>query len=304
MLNPLVRLSGIAVALWLTGSSARADSFSALCDAASSTVVLVPTEKTGSKPEQTSDFLKNLTEGGGLATAGYKSFTFSNTVTRDDIMKFLAGLGIPAAESGVRGAEIAETMIETLIRSKAFKAGSVGVAAVGGYFVFKGIVGNAEPSPDEMKQKLDTDIRSVGLDPTHLAPCPYHAPLNRPPTVPFQSLDAAATGRTMALSPLSASLNHPQQAWPLQVDQSDPPAPIAKIDPAILARIQELARQQSRSTLSVSTELGSRPLLGLESVVVSPLPSVENASAEAGGESPPPPAAVGDAPALPQHTGD
>ena len=141
-------------ALFGITAAARAQPSDVFCADTRPIVVIGP-------KKDSSELVKQLGEGGGLAGLGVKLYGVSNTAEAADSLLFLKRY-FPAFAT-----EEAASVLTSLARSSAAKIGALGVAAVGGYLVFEGMFGNDQSGAPELPPGALNEWKPIGP----LVPC-------------------------------------------------------------------------------------------------------------------------------------
>lgn len=209
----MVRRTASALLAWAfsaaSATAAGAAGLTAWCDEARTVIVLAPPDAGGTPPWLTGDWVQQMTSGGGLAGLGFKGYVTSNTLTRPDTLQYLRGLAPSLAKD-----EIAAT-VEGIARSRAFKAGAIGLGVLGTYLVIDAMFGEHAPTPDVQRQKLADDAARLGLGHVRLVP-PERSPLGAFPR---------AGGPVPAPVPAPRTPQLPAPAAPSSVGTGSPFAP-------------------------------------------------------------------------------
>ena len=103
--------------------------------------------------------------GGGLAAVGVKNWALSNTIETDDALRMLRSVYPSFATPE------AATVLQDVIRSRAFRAGSIAMMAYGAYLVIDGWFGTSQPTPGETVSDANQALTLLALRRHDLRPC-------------------------------------------------------------------------------------------------------------------------------------
>jgi hypothetical protein len=161
----------VLAALLVLPQKAPAQVLSALCSGDSDKRIIVINHQ----DKSSSELVKSMGEGGGLALGSAKTWALSNTMESEQALSILRSVYPSIATTEAAGA------LMTVMRSAPFRAGTLAVFAYGAYLVIDGIFGDSKHSPEETKQTISTDLSSLrGLNLNNMTPCPAPNPRTKP----------------------------------------------------------------------------------------------------------------------------